>query len=151
MKKVIFVAALMLVAGAGMSQPPAGGRGPRMNTEERQKIMEQNSLRRSAELREALSLSDSLARRVDSVNNKYDLQVQELMKPENRGNGERGAMRAQMENIQKAREAEVKNLLTEEQRATYDRWLAEQQKQQQQQRRGGDRGGNRDRGRGGPR
>ncbi|MDR0712250.1 MAG: hypothetical protein LBF67_07910, partial [Prevotellaceae bacterium] len=125
MKKVIFIAALMLFAGAGMSQPPAGERGPRMSAEERQKMMEQNRLRRNAELREALSLSDSLARKVDSVNNKYDLQVQELMKPENRGDGERGAMRTQMENIQKAREAEVKILLTKEQQAKYDKWLGE--------------------------
>ncbi|MDR2814098.1 MAG: hypothetical protein LBB79_05530 [Prevotellaceae bacterium] len=129
MKKVIFMAALMLFAGAGMSQPPAGGRGQRMSPEERQKMMEQNRARRNTELRDALSLSDSLARRVDSVNNKYDLQAQELMKPENRGNGERGAMRAQMENIQKAREAEVKKLLTEEQQAKYDKWLGEQQRQ----------------------
>ncbi|MDR3188876.1 MAG: hypothetical protein LBT94_06805 [Prevotellaceae bacterium] len=149
MKKVIFVAALMLFAGAGMSQPPAGGRGQRMSAEERQKMMEQNRLRHSAELREALSLSDSLSRKVDSVNSKYDLQVQELMKPENRGSGERGAMRAQMENIQKAREVEVKSLLTSEQQAAYDKWLGEQRQRQpsgrdrerQPRRDGGARGG----------
>jgi hypothetical protein len=141
MKKILFIAALLLVAGAGMSQPPAGGRGQRMSAEERQKMAEQNRVRRSAELREALSLSDSLSRKVDSVNSKYDLQVQELMKPENRGNGERGAMRAQMGNIQKAREAEVKTLLTEEQRAKYDKWLGEQRQQQQQRRGRGGQGG----------
>lgn len=149
MKKVVFIAALTLFAGAGMAQPPAGGRGQRMSAEERQKMMEQNRLQRNAELRETLSLSDALARKVDSVNNKYDLQVQELMKPENRGSGDRDARRTQMDNIQKAREAEVKILLTEEQRAKYDKWLAEQQRQQQQQqeRRGrGDRGERGDRG-----
>jgi K+-sensing histidine kinase KdpD len=150
MKKVILMAALMLLAGAGMSQPPAGERGQRMSAEERQKMTEQNRLRRNDELRKALSLSDSLARKVDSVNSKYDLQVQELMKPENRDNGERSAMRTQMENIQKAREAEVKNLLTKEQQAKYDKWLGEQQ-QQQQQRRGRNRDGNRGGGGGGPR
>jgi hypothetical protein len=118
-----------------------------MSAEERQKMAEQNSLRRSVELREALSLSDSLSRRVDSVNSKYDLQVQELMKPESRGAGERDAMRAHMENIRKAREAEVKNLLSAEQQAKYDKWLSEQQ----QQRRGGDRERGRGRGQGGPR
>lgn len=120
-----------------------------MSAEERQKMMEQNRLRHSAELREALSLSDSLSRKVDSVNSKYDLQVQELMKPENRGSGERGAMRAQMENIQKAREVEVKSLLTSEQQAAYDKWLGEQRQRQpsgrdrerQPRRDGGARGG----------
>jgi hypothetical protein len=108
-----------------------------MNPEERQQMMEQNRAKRNAELREALSLSDSVALKLDSVNSKYDAQQQELMRPEGRGNGERGAMRTQMENIRKAREAEVKALLTEEQRIKYDKWLADQQ---QQQRRGRGRG-----------
>lgn len=97
-------------------------------------MMEQNRAKRNAELRETLSLSDSVALKVDSVNSKYDAQQQELMRPENRGNGDRGAMRTQMENIQKAREAEVKALLTEEQRTKYDKWLAGQREQQQQRR-----------------
>ncbi|MDR1023719.1 MAG: hypothetical protein LBL94_10685 [Prevotellaceae bacterium] len=136
MKRIIFVSALLLLAGASAAQP-SGGRPYRANPEERQKMMEQNRAKRNAELREALSLSPDVASRVDSVNGKYDLQQQELMKPESRG-GERGAMRTQAENIQKAREAEVKSLLTEEQRVKYDKWLADrrQQQQQQQQRRG---------------
>jgi hypothetical protein len=106
-----------------------------MSPEERQQMMEQNRAKRSAELREALSLSDSVAVRVDSVNSKYDAQQQALMRPESRG-GEREAMRTQMENIQKAREAEVKVLLTEEQRAKYDKWLADQQQQRRDRGRG---------------
>jgi hypothetical protein len=93
-------------------------------------MMEQNRAKRNAELREALSLSDTTAQRVDSVNSKYDAQQQELMKPENRGGGEREAMRLQMENIRKAREAEVKSLLTDEQQAKYDKWLANRRPQQ---------------------
>jgi hypothetical protein len=134
MKHTIFVLALALCTGAAMAQPPAGGQGQRMSPEERQQMMEQNRAKRNAELRETLSLSDSVALKVDSVNSKYDAQQQELMRPENRGNGDRGAMRTQMENIQKAREAEVKALLTEEQRTKYDKWLAGQREQQQQRR-----------------
>ncbi|MDR1416228.1 MAG: hypothetical protein LBJ57_02260 [Prevotellaceae bacterium] len=135
MKQTIFVVALtLLLASAGAAQP-SGGRASRANPEERQKMMEQNRAKRNTELREALSLSPAVASKVDSVNSKYDLQLQELMKPENRGGGERGAMRAQAENIRKAREVEVKNLLTEEQQAKYNKWLASQQEQQQQQRR----------------
>ncbi|MDR0415604.1 MAG: hypothetical protein LBH84_09385 [Prevotellaceae bacterium] len=130
MKRIIFMLALMLTAGAMLAQPPAGRRGQRISPEERQKMMEQNRAKRNAELREALSLSDTTAQRVDSVNSKYDAQQQELMKPENRGGGEREAMRLQMENIRKAREAEVKSLLTDEQQAKYDKWLANRRPQQ---------------------
>jgi hypothetical protein len=139
MKKVIFIAVLMLFAGISMSQPPAGRSGQQMSAEERQKMMEQNRIRRNDELRKALSLSKPVASKVDSVNNKYDLQIQEFLKPENRGNNDRTVMRTKMEDIEKARKTEVKSLLTEEQQAKYDKWLSEQEQQRRKERGGGPR------------
>lgn len=142
MKKIIIaVAAVVLATNLGMAQPGGGGRGgQRMSPEERQKMMQEQQQKRSAELKEALSLTDDASSKVDSANAKYDRLQLELFKPENRG-GDRDARRTQMENIQKARETEVRSLLTPEQVKKYDQWLKDQQKERQNRRGEGPRGG----------
>ena len=131
MKKVIFVvAAVALTASLGMAQP---GGGQRMSREERQKIMKE----RYAELCKMLELSDEAAVKVDSINLRYDKQLMELMSSRSRG-GDREAMRSKMQDIQKARTAEVKALMNDEQAKKYDKWL-EEERAKDAARRGGDR------------
>ncbi len=143
-KGFLVLATAVLAANVAIAQPAEGGRGPRMSGEEREKMMKEQQAKRDADLRQILVLSDAVAHKVDSVNAKYDKQQSAMMSPENRS-GDRGAMRTQMENIQKAREVEVKSLLTADQSKKYDEWLKERQKEWR------DRGGRGDGPRGGGR
>lgn len=77
MKKIILTLLPALCVTLVTAQPPQGER-PQLSREENQKLMEQRAQKRNAELRETLSLSDTVAHKVDSVNAKYDRLLLEL-------------------------------------------------------------------------
>jgi iron-sulfur cluster repair protein YtfE (RIC family) len=131
MKKIILTLIPALCVTLATAQPPRGER-PSRSREENQKLMEQRTQKRNAELRETLSLSDAVAHKVDSVNAEYDRQLQALTPT---GEGRRGArpddsLREKIQHTQKAREAEVKKHLSKEQQAKYDKWLKESQQRE---------------------
>jgi exoribonuclease R len=153
MKKIILTLIPLLCSILAAAQPPQGER-PQRSREEIQTLMEQRNQQRNAELRSALSLSDTAAHKVDSINAKYDRLLLELapdgenrrearpnvrqMRPEGRPGGRPNDRQARpdderlkkLQNLQKSREIEVKEYLSEEQKAEYDKWLKESQRRE---------------------
>lgn len=138
--KVLFTSMLMMFGVMFLNaQPPQGGGPGRMEPTEMAKMQ-------TEQMAKDLSLTDKQKTDIEAINLKYAKKMQEMFQAG--PNGDREAMRKNMEEIQTSRNAEYKKVLTSEQYTKYE--AAEKARREERQKRmqegrgpGGEQGGQR--------
>lgn len=136
MKKIGLLLVMLFTTVIVFGQRPNRGDGERPERNKEQ--MGQYRKQQRQTIKDSLYLNDEQAVKFDSIDAKYDKQVEEIF-----AKGQRENARSQMENIENARDTEILLLLTKEQQKKYKKMKKELDKERK--------GGGQQRGSGPPR
>ncbi|MBN1767050.1 MAG: hypothetical protein JXR50_11630 [Prolixibacteraceae bacterium] len=128
MKRTIITSiAILFFSVLAFAQPPGGGQGMQFDPEAMVK-------RQTDEMVELLNLNADQTEKVQKLNEKYQEKQSEMFQGM-QGGGDFASMREKMETMNKEKAAELKEILTEEQFAKYEK--SQEERQQRMREMGG--------------